>query len=243
MTQTEIAVVVGVGPGLGAALTRRFASASMAVAVTARDALKLEPLAQELGGLGGSGRAYACDATRESDVDSLFDRVNSDLGEPHLVVYNAGAFVPKAVLDTDAREFERCWRVGCFGGFLVARRAACRMAARFEAGGPGGTIIFTGATASLRGSANFVNLAVGKFGLRALAQSMARELGPKGIHVAHVIIDGQIRSERYAEETEKRPPDGLLDPDAIAETYYQLHRQHRSAWTLEVDLRPWVERF
>lgn len=243
MAQTEIAVVVGVGPGLGAALARRFASAGMGVAVAARDASKLEPLAEELGALGESGRAYACDVTLEDEVEGLFDRVNSDLGEPHLVVYNAGAYAPKAVLETNAREFERCWRVGCFGGFLVGRRAARQMAARYESGGSGGTIVFTGATASLRGSANFVNLAVGKFGLRALAQSMARELGPRGIHVAHVVIDGQIRSEHYADEIRKRPPDGLLAPDAIAETYYQLHRQHRSAWTLEVDLRPWVEPF
>ncbi len=243
MADKQVAVVVGVGHGLGAALGRRFASAGMTVALAARRADKLEGLAGELEGVGGTGRAYKCDATEDGDVARLFDRVRSDLGAPDLVVYNAGAFVPKGVLETDEDAFVRCWRVGCLGGFLVGRRAARDMVERFENEGRTGTIIFTGATASLRGSANFVNLAVGKFGLRALAQSMARELGPRGVHVAHVIIDGQILSERYAEQARKRPPDALLEPAAIADVFYGLHRQPRSAWTHELDLRPWVERF
>ena len=142
------------------------------------------------------------------------------------------------MIEIEAAEFERCWRILCLGGFLVGQRAA-----RGMVGAGRGTILCTGATASLRGGANFANLAVGKFGLRAVAQSMARELGPKGIHVAHVIIDGQIRSERYAHLEKQRPPDGLLDPAAIAETFWHLHTQPRSAWTLELDLRPWVEKF
>jgi NAD(P)-dependent dehydrogenase (short-subunit alcohol dehydrogenase family) len=175
-------------------------------------------------------RGYACDVTREADVEAVFARSLPDLGSPRLVVYNAGVYRPGKVTEISAEDFERCWRVGCFGGFLVGRAAARAMLAQ-----AGGTIIFTGATASLRGGAGFANLAVGKFGLRAVAQSMARELGPRGIHVAHVIVDGQIGSEDGG--------DAKLEPDAIAENYLALHRQHRSAWTQELDLRPWVEKF
>jgi NAD(P)-dependent dehydrogenase (short-subunit alcohol dehydrogenase family) len=229
----DVALIVGVGPGLGAALARRFAQGGLAVAVAARRVDALNELAREIG-----GRAYACDATEEDSVGQLFTAVERDLGRPTVVVYNAGAFSPGSVLEINAAEFERCWRALCLGGFLVGQRAARGMV---EAGR--GTILLTGATASLRGGARFANLAVGKFGLRALAQSMARELGPKGVHVAHIVIDGQIRSERYAELEKQRPADGLLDPDAIAEAYWHLHMQTRSAWTLEIDLRPWVEKF
>ena len=229
----DVALIVGVGPGLGAALARRFAQGGFAVAVAAREPRKLVSLAQEIG-----GRAYACDAADATSVEQLFAQVERDLGAPHVAIYNAGAYAPGAVIEIAAAEFERCWRILCLGGFLVGQRAARSMVPAGR-----GTILFTGATASLRGGANFANLAVGKFGLRAVAQSMARELGPKGIHVAHVIIDGQIRSERYAHLEKQRPPDGLLDPAAIAETYWHLHQQPRSAWTLELDLRPWVEKF
>jgi NAD(P)-dependent dehydrogenase (short-subunit alcohol dehydrogenase family) len=229
----EVALVVGVGPGLGAALARRFAQGGLAVAMAARNPDKLDALAREVG-----GRAYACDAADAASVDRLFEQVERDLGAPTVAIYNAGAYAPGAVVDIQAAEFERCWRILCLGGFLVGQRAARSMAAAGR-----GTILFTGATASLRGGANFANLAVGKFGLRAVVQSMARELGPKGIHVAHVVIDGQIRSERYAHLEKERPPDGLLDPAAIAESYWHLHQQPRSAWTLELDLRPWVEKF
>jgi NAD(P)-dependent dehydrogenase (short-subunit alcohol dehydrogenase family) len=229
----DVALIVGVGPGLGAALARRFAQGGLAVAVAARRVDALSELAREIG-----GRAYACDATEEDSVGQLFTAVERDLGRPTVVVYNAGAFSPGSVLEINAAEFERCWRALCLGGFLVGQCAARGMV---EAGR--GTILLTGATASLRGGARFANLAVGKFGLRALAQSMARELGPKGVHVAHIVIDGQIRSERYAELEKQRPADGLLDPDAIAEAYWHLHMQTRSAWTLEIDLRPWVEKF
>ena len=233
MSEQNTALIVGAGPGLGAALARRFKAAGMAVAVARRNADVAAALAEEV-----DGRAFACDATDAAAVAALFDQVEAALGPLELVVFNAGAFRPGGVLEISARDFEACWRVGCLGGFLVGQRAARTMAERGR-----GTIIFTGATASLRGSANFANLAVGKFGLRALAQSFARELGPKGVHVAHVIIDGQIRSERYAELAKDRPPDGLLDPAAIAEAYHGLHAQHRSAWTHELDLRPWVEKF
>src|SRR5215475_914645 len=230
----EIAIVVGAGAGLGAALCRRFVKAGLLVAAAARDKERLTGLAKDVG-----GRPYAGDTTDEKAVQDLFAAVQRDFGDPSLVVYNAGAFMPKAVVDTEAAEFERCWRIGCFGGFLVGRAAARIMLPKGR-----GTILFTGATAALRGGANFVNLAVGKFGLRALAQSMARELGPKGIHVAHVVIDGMIAAEhRPGRGKSERGPDALLDDDAIAEAYWQLHLQPRSAWTLEMDLRPWVEKF
>ncbi len=230
MSEGQTAVVVGVGPGLGWALVRRFADAGMGVAMAARRDEKLKRLlaAEPRDGV----RPYACDATDAAAVDALFERVRADLGEPDLVVFNAGTFEPGGVLDIASADFERCWRVGCLGGFHVGRAAARGMVA--QGGARGGTIIFTGATAALRGSANFANLAVPKFGLRALAQSMARELGPRGVHVAHVVIDGQIGTA---------DDDSRLAPAAIAEAYYQLHRQHRSAWTQELDLRPWREKF
>ena len=238
MAESEIAVVVGVGPGLGAGLARRFAKAGMSVALAARRRERIKPLAEEIG-----GRAYGCDATSEAEVERLFAQVAEELGAPNLVVYNASAFARKSILETTAEEFERCWRVACMGGFLVGRAAVRLMLPRAPEHGCAGTILFTGATASLRGGAFFHNLAVGKFGLRALAQSMAREFQAKGVHVAHVIIDGQIAGERPGYRREERGADALLEPDAIAEAYYQLHRQQRSAWTLELDLRPWVEKF
>jgi len=236
MSEKQVAVIAGVGPGLGFALVKRFASAGMAVAMAARDREKLAQLLEKAPIEGA--RAYGCDATDQAAVDRLFAEVDRDLGTPAVVVFNAGAFEPGGILEIDPAAFERCWRIGCLAGFHVGQAAARRMVTQGH-----GTIVFTGATAALRGSARFANLAVPKFGLRALAQAMARELGPQGIHVGHVIIDGQIRSERYAHLEAERGPDALLEPDAIAEMYYQLHAQPRSAWTLELDLRPWSEKF
>lgn len=234
----QTALIVGTGPGLGQALARCFTSAGMHTAIAARRGEKLESMSRQLSVSDSKVKTYACDATDEGSVIEVFQQLQGDLGVPDLVVYNAGAFQPARVVDIDVSDFESCWRVGCLGGFICGREAARVM---LTAGH--GTILFTGATASLRGGAGFANLAVGKFGLRALSQSMARELGPENIHVGHVIIDGQILSERYAELAGKRPEDGLLDPDAIAMNYLQLHKQHRSAWTQELDLRPWVEKF
>jgi len=234
------AVVIGAGPGLGSALVRRFARAGMKVAAARRDAEQLEPLIKELG---AGVRAYSCDATDEGSVTALFASVAKELGTPRLVVYNAGGFVRKSVLETTRDEFERCWRNGALGGFLAGREAARAMLAAKTGGHHHGTIIFTGATAALRGGANFLNLAMAKFGLRALSQSMAREFQPQGIHVAHVIIDGQIESERPGRSVAERGVDAVLSPAAIAEAYYQLHVQSPSAWTLELDLRPYVEKF
>ena len=238
MSEGQVAVVVGVGAGLGAALGRRFADAGMNVALAARGDGTTGPLAAAINDGGGTARSYPTDSSDEAAVVGLFGEVESDLGDPDLVVFNTGAYQMTSVLDADAADFERCWRAGCLGGFLVGRTAARGMAARGH-----GTIIFTGATAALRGGANFLNLAVGKFGLRALAQSMARELGPKGVHIAHTIIDGQINGPAHADMADEIAAGKLLEPDAIAETYYQLHLQHRSAWTLELDLRPAVEKF
>ena len=232
----DVAVVVGVGPGLGKAVARRFSLEGMKVAMAARTPGKLDALVDWTPA--AEVRSYGCDATAPAEVNALFEAVERDLGSPSVVVFNAGAFRPGGILDIAPEDFEACWRIGCFGGFLVGQAAARAMAPKGS-----GTIIFSGATASLRGGARFVNLASPKFGLRAVAQSMARELGPQGVHVAHVIIDGQIDSDRYRHLGEERGPDSLLAPDAIAEAYFNLHRQHRSAWTLELDLRPWVERF
>jgi NAD(P)-dependent dehydrogenase (short-subunit alcohol dehydrogenase family) len=231
----EVAVVVGVGPGLGWALVKRFAHEGFATVACARDPKKLEPLARADG---IQVRLEACDATKPAEVARVFGAVERELGVPGVAIFNAGAYERGGILDITPEAFESCWRVGCLGGFNVGQAAARLMVAKGS-----GTILFTGATASLRGGAGFANLAVPKFGLRALAQSMARELDPKGVHVAHVIIDGQIASEARRGLAAERGPDSLLAPDAIAEAYFHLHRQPRSAWTHELDLRPWVEKF
>ncbi|MDR3488240.1 MAG: SDR family NAD(P)-dependent oxidoreductase [Bradyrhizobium sp.] len=236
MTQRETAIVFGVGPGLGWALAKRFITESMQVGAVARDEATLNALITSEGGHGV--RPYAADVSNSEDVLRVFEHVDRELGEPDLVVFNAGAFQKANVLDINPADFERCWRIGCLGGLLVGQAAARRMVKRGH-----GTIIFTGATAALRGSAGFANLAVPKFGLRALAQSMARELGPRGVHIGFVIIDGQIESERYRHLIDERGEDSLLAPDAIADLYLQLHRQPRSAWSHEIDVRPWSEKF
>jgi NAD(P)-dependent dehydrogenase (short-subunit alcohol dehydrogenase family) len=229
----ETAVVVGVGPGLGAALVNSFAREGYTVFAAARG----ESASREAAPAEARVVHVKCDATQPAQVEELISNAER-AGPLRVAVFNAGTFQRGSVVDTDPAEFERCWRVGCFGGFLVGRAAAKVMLKRGA-----GTILFTGATASLRGGAGFVNLASPKFALRAVTQSLARELGPKGIHVAHVLIDGQIHSPRYAQLLDERGPDSLLEPDAIASAYLALHRQPRSAWTQELDLRPWVERF
>ena len=225
---SELAMIVGAGPGLSASLARRCAGDGMKVVLAARDVAKLSALAAETG-----ASAYACDASRREDVDALFDAVLGEHGVPDLVVFNASARVRGAVADLDPEAVERAIAVSAYAGFLVARRAAMAMRERGS-----GSIQFTGASASVKGYPESGCFAMGKFALRGLAQSMAREMAPKGIHVAHFVIDGGI-------ESGVRVPDHdeWLDPDAIADTYLHVHRQHRSAWTWEVELRPWVERF
>ena len=236
MRSSETAIIFGAGPGLGLALARRFAAENMQVAAIARNFDKLSAMI-ESGGC-DNVRPYAADVSNSDDIHRVFNHIDRDFGPPDIVVFNAGAFQKANVLDIEPADFERCWRIGCLGGLLVGQAAARRMIAQGH-----GTIIFTGATAALRGSAGFANLAVPKFGLRALAQSMARELGPQGVHIGFVIIDGQIESERYRHLTDERGSDSLLAPDAIAEIYLQLHRQPRSAWSHEIDVRPWSEKF
>jgi NAD(P)-dependent dehydrogenase (short-subunit alcohol dehydrogenase family) len=234
--RSEVALIVGTGPGLGSALARRFAKAGMAVALAARNTKKLDGLLQEIHDLGGVSRAFGCDATDEQSVKELLGLMTQEMGVPNLVVYNVEHFIPGTILEIETPAFEECWRAMTLGGFLVGREAARLMVPQGS-----GTIIYTGATAALRGRADYINLAVGKFGIRALAQSMARDLGPQGIHVAHVILDGGILSPRSGETAQERKTS--MFPEHIAETYYQLHIQHRSVWTQEMDLRPWVEKF
>ena len=228
----EFALIVGAGNGLSASLTRLFAREGMRVALVARDVVKLEALVDETG-----ARAYACDATQDHDVAALFEAVAGEHAAPDVVVYNPSYRVQGPVAELDPGEVEKSLMVSCFGGFLVGQAAARQMQVRGS-----GSILFTGASASVKGYVNSAPFAMGKFALRGLVQSMARELAPKNIHVAHFIIDGGIgRSDDP--RAAGRGTDGLLDPDAIAETYLAIHRQHRSAWTWEVELRPWVETF
>jgi NAD(P)-dependent dehydrogenase (short-subunit alcohol dehydrogenase family) len=226
-----IVLVVGAGQGLSAALTRRFRSSGASVAMASRSKQKLEPLALETG-----ARAFACDASQPAAVSKLFADVEQQLGTPDVVIYNPSGRVRGALVDLDPVEVERSLAVTAFGGFLVSQAAAKRMLPRGR-----GVILLTGASASVKGYAKSAPFAMGKFALRGLAQSMARELSPLGIHVAHIVIDGGIRAPGSAPDPAK--PDAQLEPDAIAETYFHLAQQPRSAWSWEIEVRPWVERF
>jgi NAD(P)-dependent dehydrogenase (short-subunit alcohol dehydrogenase family) len=226
----ETALIVGVGRGLSASLARLFAREKMAVALAARNPGKLDALAKETG-----ARVYECDATDAADVARLFERVDKDFGGAlDIAVYNASRHGRGPVTELDPTAVRDAIMVLCYGGFLVAQQATKRMLQRGH-----GTILLTGASASVKGYAQSSLFAMGKFGLRGLAQSLARELAPQNIHVAHFVIDGGIRSDTRTSEV----PDALLSPDAIAETYLSIHRQNRTAWTWEVELRPWVETF
>jgi len=238
MSPQRVAAVLGVGPGIGTAVARRFGREGFAVAVMARSAEALAAARAAAAETGGRSVAIQTDATDPASVATAFEHVRSELGPAEVLIYNAGAFHIAGILDIAPDLFEQSWKANCFGAFLAAQQVLSDMVQRRR-----GTIIFTGATASLRGSANFACLAVGKFGLRALAQSMAREFGPQGIHVAHVVIDGPVDTPRVRGLMPNRPVDTLLAPDEIAETYWQLHIQPASAWTHECDLRPSVEKF
>ena len=228
MTDTT-ALIVGAGSGLSASLARKCAAAGMRVALAARTVDKLKALENETG-----ARSYVCDASKPTDVDSLFKALNA---APELVVYNPSYRVRGPLLGLDAAEVKKTLLVTAYGGFLVAQAALKGMTARGS-----GSLFFTGASASVKGYAESAPFAMGKFALRGLAQSLAREMGPKGIHVAHFVIDGGIGRAGDARAA-ARGEDGMLSPDAIAESYLAVHRQHRSAWSFEVDLRPWTEKF
>jgi len=227
----ERALIVGAGSGLSASIARLFAKSGLKVALGARSVDDLAPLAKEIG-----GQTFACDATKRADVAKLFTDLGAAFGAPDVIVYNASFRTRGPFIELNPAEVEKTLIVSAFAGFLVAQEAVKRMLPRKH-----GAILFTGASASVKGYAQSAPFAMGKFALRGLAQSMARELSPQGIHVAHVVIDGGIRSTSRADPPDK--PDSMLDPDAIAQNYLNLLQQRRSAWAWEIELRPWVERF
>ena len=242
MEQPKVALVIGAGDSTGGAIARRFAREGYVACVTRRSADKLQPLVERIHADGGQAHGFGSDDRKEEDVIALVERIESEIGPIEVLVFNIGANVPSSILEETARKYFKVWEMACFGGFLNGREVARRMVSRGR-----GTILFTGATASLRGAANFAAFAGAKHALRALAQSMARELGPKNIHVAHVVVDGAIDTEfirsNFPERYALKEQDGILDPEHIAENYWYLHRQPRDAWTFELDVRPYMERW
>jgi len=240
--QAKVALVIGAGDSTGGAIARRFAAGGYTACVTRRDADKLQPLVRSIESAGGKAFAFGSDARKEEEVIALWDRIERDIGPVEVLVFNIGANVPSSVVDETARKYFKVWEMACFSGFLNGREAARRMGERGR-----GTVLFTGATAALRGAAGFSAFAGAKHALRALAQSMARELGPKNVHVAHVVVDGAIDTEfirsNFPDRYATKDQDGILNPDHIAENYWYLHTQPRDAWTHELDLRPWSERW
>ena len=236
------ALIIGAGDATGGAIARRFAREGYAACVVRRDADKLGPLVDAIAAAGGTARAFGVDARKENDVIAMIETIERDVGPIEVYVFNIGANVPSSILEETARKFFKIWEMACLAGFITARETARRMVTREK-----GTMLFTGATASLRGSARFAAFAGAKHALRALAQSIARELGPKNIHVAHIVVDGAIDTEfirtQFPERYAMKENDGILDPEHIAENYWYLHTQPRDAWTFELDLRPWIERW
>ncbi len=235
-------LVVGAGDATGGAIARRFAREGFVACVTRRTGEKLAALLERIRSDGGEAHGFGSDARKEEEVIELITRIERDIAPIEVAVFNVGGNVRFGITETTAQVYRKVWEMGCFAGFLVGREVAKVMLPRKQ-----GTILFTGATASLRGSAGFAAFAGAKHGLRSLSQTMARELGPEGIHVAHIVIDGAIDTpfiaERFPERYVLKAQDGILNPDAIAENYWHLHRQHRSAWTHELDLRPWMEKW
>ncbi|BAT61571.1 diacetyl reductase [(S)-acetoin forming] [Variibacter gotjawalensis] len=238
----KAALIIGAGDATGGAIARRFAREGFTACVVRRTADKLEPLVAEITKAGGKARAFGVDARKEDAMIALVDQIESEVGPLEVAVFNIGANVRFGIRETTARVYFKVWEMACFAGFLTGREAARVMVPRKR-----GTILFTGATASVRGGAGFSAFSGAKHALRALAQSMARELGPEGVHVAHIVVDGGINTafirDNFPERAALLPDDGILDPDAIAENYWTLHSQHRSAWTHELDVRPWMEKW
>ena len=243
MTQPKVALVIGAGDSTGGAVARRFAHEGFITCVTRRHGDKLEPLVRRIEQSGGKAHAFGSDARREEDVTALFETIERDFGPIEVVSFNVGGNVRFPIRETTTRVYTKVWEMCALAGFFAGRAAAKVMVPRQR-----GTILFTGATASVRGGAGYAAFAGGKHALRALAQSMARELGPEGIHVAHVVVDGAIDTDftrhRAPDSYEARKAaDGILNPDSIAQNYWMLHNQPRDAWTHELDLRPWTEKW
>lgn len=240
--EKKVVLVIGAGDATGGAIARRFARESYVACVTRRSADKLQPLVDAIRAEGGEAHGFASDARKEEQVAELVETIERDIGPIEAFVFNIGANVPCSILEETARKYFKIWEMACFSGFLTGQAVARRMVARQR-----GTLLFTGATAGLRGAAGFAAFAGAKHGIRALAQSMARELGPMGLHVAHVVVDGAIDTEfirdNFPEKYAQKDQDGILDPEHIADNYWYLHSQPRDAWTFELDLRPWMERW
>lgn len=238
----KVVLVIGAGDATGGAIARRFAREGFVACVTRRSADKLQPLVDGIRAEGGEAHGFASDARKEEEVAELVERIERDIGPIEAFVFNIGANVPCSILDETARKYFKIWEMACFSAFLTAQAVARRMVTRGR-----GTILFTGATAGLRGASHFAAFAGAKHGLRALAQSMARELGPRNIHVAHVVVDGAIDTDfirdTFPDLYARKDQDGILDPEHIADNYWFLHAQPRDAWTFELDLRPWMEKW
>lgn len=236
----KAAIIIGAGDATGGAVARRFARAGYTACVCRRNGDQLAPLVADIEVEGGTARAFGVDARDEAQVEAFFRTVEDEVGPVEVMVFNIGANVNFPITETTSRVYRKVWEMAAFAGFLTGREAARYMTPRGQ-----GTIIFTGATASMRGGKGFAAFSGAKFALRALAQAMARELGPKGIHVAHSVIDGAIDTawirENFPDRAALDEEGGILKPDDIAETYWQIHRQPRTAWTHEIDLRPWIE--
>lgn len=242
MNAKKVALVVGAGDAIGSAIAKEFAEKGFTVCMARRSLEPVEGYAEELRTEGFSAFGFSLDARKEDEVEALFAKIEKDIGEIAVVVFNIGANVPMSILDTSSKKFFKIWEMACFSGFLIGREAARTMMQRKR-----GTILFTGATASIRGGAIFGAFASAKHGLRALAQSMARELGPKNIHVAHIIIDGAVDTqwirENHPEYEKLKEIEGIVQPRDLAKNYVMLHEQPKSAWTFELDVRPWVEKW
>ena len=242
MTDKKAILVIGAGDATGGAIARRFAREGYVACVTRRNVEKLVPLVNEIKAAGGEARGFGSDARKEEEMVALVQQIERDIAPIEVAVFNIGANVRFGITETTARVYHKVWEMACFGGFLMGREAAKVMLPRQR-----GTIIFTGATASLRGRDGFAAFAGAKHALRALAQCMARELGPEGIHVAHPVIDGAIDTEfirsNFPDRYALKDQGGIVNPNSIAEAYWQIHGQPRDAWTHEMDLRPWMETF
>ncbi|MBP7352226.1 SDR family oxidoreductase [Comamonas sp. UBA7528] len=240
MSDKKAILVIGAGDATGGAIAKRFAREGYIACVTRRSADKLEPLVQEIRAAGGQAHGFGSDARKEDEMASLIEHIESQIAPIEVAVFNIGANVRFGITETTARVYFKVWEMACFAGFLMGRETAKRMLPRGR-----GTILFTGATASLRGRDGFAAFAGAKHGLRALAQSMARELWPQGIHVAHPIIDGAIDTDfirsNFPERYALKEQDGIVSPEAIADAYWAIHQQPRNAWTHETELRPWLE--